>query len=70
MKSERLFYRMSAYYSQSPVVRTRSATPIGPELSQLLPTIADRTVMKTIGVNNGGRSYEVSHAKNYYNPAR
>jgi hypothetical protein len=61
---------MSAYMPSSPLPRSaRSATPIGPELSQLLPSIADKTVMKTLGLNNT-RSYEVSHAKNYYNPVR
>ncbi|XP_064634138.1 tektin-3-like isoform X1 [Lineus longissimus] len=56
---------MSAYYAASPVVRTRSVTPMTPEMSRLLPVIADRTVAKQLG-----RSYEVSHAKTYYNPAR
>jgi hypothetical protein len=61
-----VYFRMSAnYYTTSPIVRTRSVTPMTPEMSRLLPLIADRTVARQLG-----RSYEVSHAKTYFNPAR
>lgn len=59
---------MSAYYAASPVVRTRSATPLSPEMSKMLPLIADKTVAKHLG--RSIPSFEVSHQKTYYNPAR
>lgn len=50
---------MTTYYATSPIVRTRSVTPLSPEVAKMMPGIADRSVSKSLG-----------HAKNYFNPAR
>ncbi|KAK2187322.1 hypothetical protein NP493_169g01020 [Ridgeia piscesae] len=52
-------------YSASPMMRTGSVTPMTPELSRMLPDIADHNI-----ANHLSRSLNFGHAKNVYNPAR
>ena len=57
------------FYASSPVVRTRSATPMSAaDVSKLLPMIGDRTVHRQL--SRSCSIPEVSHAKAVYNPAR
>jgi len=50
---------MTTYYSASPVVRTRSVTPMTPEMGKMLTSITDDCVGRSVG-----------HARTYFNPAR
>lgn len=54
-----------AYYSSSPVMRTRSVTPLTPELSRMMPSIADHDIRNHTGTPRG-----VGHSKHYFNSAR
>ncbi|XP_067654720.1 tektin-3-like isoform X1 [Haliotis asinina] len=56
--------RMS-YFDEPTVVRTRSATPMTPEMSKLLPYVTNKTISRHLG----GRSMDIGHAKSYFNPA-
>ncbi|KAL8606870.1 hypothetical protein ACOMHN_036508 [Nucella lapillus] len=56
-----------AYYDSPAVVRTRSATPMTPEMSKILPYVTDKTISRHLGTY--GRSMDLGHARNYFNPA-
>ncbi|KAK6184531.1 hypothetical protein SNE40_006988 [Patella caerulea] len=56
-----------AYYDSPVVTRTRSVTPLTPEMSKILPYVSNKTVSRHFSSN--GRSMDVGHAKNYFNPA-
>ncbi|CAG5123641.1 unnamed protein product [Candidula unifasciata] len=59
---------MSLVHSESPAsYRRRSATPMTPEMSKILPYVTDKTISRHLG--SYGRSVDLGHAKNYYNPA-
>ncbi|XP_013384963.1 tektin-3 [Lingula anatina] len=52
---------MAVYYASSPVVRTRSATPLTPDIGRIAP----------IGYSTGHKATkDVGHARTYFNPAR
>ncbi|KAK3585398.1 hypothetical protein CHS0354_020110 [Potamilus streckersoni] len=57
-----------AFYDNPAIVRTRSATPLTPEMSKILPYVSDKTISRHLGY--AGRSMDLGHAKNYFNPAR
>ncbi|XP_045174738.1 tektin-3-like isoform X1 [Mercenaria mercenaria] len=57
-----------AYYDSPAIVRSRSATPLTPEMSKILPYVSDKTISRHLGY--AGRSMDLGHAKNYFNPAR
>ncbi|XP_067654722.1 tektin-3-like isoform X3 [Haliotis asinina] len=54
-----------SYFDEPTVVRTRSATPMTPEMSKLLPYVTNKTISRHLG----GRSMDIGHAKSYFNPA-
>lgn len=56
-----------AYYDNPALVRTRSTTPMTPEMSKILPYVTDKTISRHLG--SYGRSMDLGHAKNYFNPA-
>ena len=56
-----------AYYDSPAVVRTRSATPMTPEMSKILPYVTDKTISRHLG--SYGKSMDLGHARNYFNPA-
>ncbi|XP_013079790.1 tektin-3-like isoform X2 [Biomphalaria glabrata] len=56
-----------AYYDSPAILRTRSATPLTPEMSKILPYVTDKTIARHLG--SVGRSMDMGHAKNYFNPA-
>lgn len=57
-----------AYYDNPAIIRTRSATPLTPEMSKILPYVTDKTISRHLG--GVGRSLDMGHARSYYNPAR
>lgn len=57
-----------AFYDSPAIVRSRSATPLTPEMAKMLPYVSDKTISRHMGY--AGRSMDLGHAKNYYNPAR
>lgn len=57
-----------AFYDSPAIVRSRSATPLTPEMSKILPYVSDKTISSNLGY--AGRSLDMGHARNYYNPAR
>ena len=57
-----------AFYDSPAIVRSRSATPLTPEMAKMLPYVSDKTISRHMGY--AGRSLDMGHAKNYYNPAR
>ncbi|BFZ04121.1 hypothetical protein BsWGS_07160 [Bradybaena similaris] len=59
---------MSLVYCDTPTsYRRRSVTPMTPEMSKILPYVTDKTISRHLG--SYGRSVDLGHAKNYYNPA-
>ena len=56
-----------AYYDSPAIVRTRSATPMTPEMSKILPYVTDKTISRHLG--NYGKSMDLGHARSYFNPA-
>ncbi|KAL8591073.1 hypothetical protein ACOMHN_032638 [Nucella lapillus] len=56
-----------AYFDSSAVVRTRSATPMTPEMSKILPYVTDKTISRHLG--SYGKSGDMGHARSYFNPA-
>lgn len=61
-----IFYRLG--YNDYNIMRSRSATPLTPEMSKILPYVSDKTISRHLGY--AGRSLDMGHAKAYYNPAR
>ncbi|KAL5007548.1 hypothetical protein ScPMuIL_016354 [Solemya velum] len=57
-----------AYYDSPAIVRTRSATPLTPEMSKILPYVTDKTISRHLGL--AGKSMDLGHARSYFNPAR
>lgn len=57
-----------AFYDSPAIVRSRSATPLTPEMSKILPYVSDKTISRHLG--HAGRSMDLGHARNYFNPAR
>lgn len=55
-------------YNDYNIMRSRSATPLTPEMSKILPYVSDKTISRHLGY--AGRSLDMGHAKAYYNPAR
>ncbi|XP_062576745.1 tektin-3-like isoform X2 [Saccostrea cucullata] len=55
-------------YNDYNIMRSRSATPLTPEMSKILPYVTDKTISRHLGY--AGRSLDMGHAKAYYNPAR
>ena len=60
---------MSATYygGASPLVRTRSVSPMSPGMDKLMPSIADHTVGRHMGSQS---ARGLGHARTYYNSAR
>ncbi|XP_076450523.1 tektin-3-like isoform X1 [Babylonia areolata] len=56
-----------AFYDSSALVRTRSATPMTPEMSKILPYVSEKTISRHLG--SYGRSADMGHARSYFNPA-
>lgn len=67
-KVERTMSHKLAFYDSPAIVRSRSATPMTPEMSKILPYVSDKTISRHLGY--AGRSMDLGHAKNYFNPAR
>ncbi|XP_041365465.1 tektin-3-like isoform X1 [Gigantopelta aegis] len=56
-----------AYYDSPAIVRTRSCTPMTPEMSKILPYVTDKTISKHLGSYGG--YMDLGHANSYFNPA-
>ncbi|XP_025084833.1 tektin-3-like isoform X3 [Pomacea canaliculata] len=62
-----MIHSRMAYYDSPHIVRTRSATPLTPEMTKILPYVSDKTISRHLG--SYGKSMDLGHARNFFNNA-